>query len=174
MTIPTYQGTVGALRAARACIIAETPAVLSAAASGLSLTLPVFATVYSGEMQPPNIVLPACGVFIPTSGMMVPSVNDAYDMQHTMVCDITIEGGGPDSPTITDFEETAQAYAQAVSYAFSAKFATPGESYGLPVGCYTCDVVESYSMEPQPTEQSGRFRRTVRTTLTIMQRMPRI
>lgn len=170
MTIASYQGAVGMLRAAQSCLEAELPAVLATAETGLAMTLPDPRQYWRGEIMPEGVNTPGVGLWVRASRIMEAKGSNLYNVDHETIARIVVRGGGPEAATLTAFYDSLNAYAQAVTFTLG-RYLT-GASYGAPVGVFKA---ESIDVAPLPFEEDdrGQFWQAIDVQMSIMQRTAR-
>ena len=171
MSVPTYQGSVGVMRAVVACLEAEIGAVLDAANTGLSLTLDDPRSYWRGEQLPADWNSPGIGVWIATSCHVEPSGLNLYDVDHEVVVSLVMAGDNGGCATLSEFTDAQHAYAQAVSYTLNRYFST-STSYGGAVGCFKATTLDSTPL-PVDDIDGGQFLAHTQIRFSIMQRVAR-
>ncbi len=168
MSIPTYQGAVGALRAAQACLEAELPAVLAAAGTGLGVSLDNVREFWRGEEIVANHNSPGVGIWAQTSRYMEPSGANLYEVEHEVVFSVVLAAANASAATVTEFTDSQHAYSHAVLYTLNRHLVT----YGAAVGVWRFTTIDSTPL-PVIEGESGQFFSITQCRGAISQRVAR-
>jgi len=169
VSIPTYQGAATLLPRVQACLEAELPAVLSAASTGLSVTLDDPRSYWRGERVPADANTPGIGIWVAQSRFEEPSGLNLYDVDHEVTISLLTHSANASAADLSEYTDAVHAYADAVLYTLNRYFAA---DYGATVGAYKVTSLDSTPLVVED-EDRGQFYTHTQIRVAIRQRVPR-